>query len=235
MDEPRISTGVEGLDIMLRGGLIPGRVYLVKGSPGTGKTTLGMHFSMAGITNGENVLYITLEEPAVNLRRDFSRMGFDVNNPNFTLIDATPTSERYVLIEDYFEKFAKSLDRLTESILEQYKIKRYSRIVIDPISMLKVAMSSESEYRRSFLSFVKSMLKLNATVMLISEIEKSDIEEYLVDGVIELRLVEAGDEQIRLLKITKFRGSGFDHKIRPFKLTDRGMVVILDKGSEGEQ
>ncbi|WP_367883737.1 RAD55 family ATPase [Thermococcus peptonophilus] len=88
----RISTGIPGLDIMLNGGLIPGRTYLVKGAPGTGKTTLAMHFAMAGVSNGgESVLYITLEEPGgENIKQDFSRMGFDVYNDNFTLIDATP-------------------------------------------------------------------------------------------------------------------------------------------------
>ncbi|WP_456368185.1 RAD55 family ATPase [Thermococcus sp.] len=232
MEDYRISTGVRGLDLMLRGGLIPGRVYLVKGAPGTGKTTLGMHFAMAGVLNGENVLYITLEEPGINIRKDFSKLGFDVNNPSFTLIDATPTTEHYVLIEDYFEKFAKNLNKLTESIEEEYKIRRYSRVVIDPISMLKVAATTEAEYRRSFLAFVKVMAKLKATVMLISEIEKSDIEEYLVDGVIELKLIESGDELVRLLKIKKFRGSGFDHRIRRYSLTDRGMIVHYgDDGS----
>lgn len=52
----RISTGIEGLDKMLNGGLIPGRAYLVKGGPGTGKTTLAVHFLMEGVKNGEKML-----------------------------------------------------------------------------------------------------------------------------------------------------------------------------------
>lgn len=104
----RISTGIPGLDIMLNGGLIPGRTYLVKGAPGTGKTTLAMHFAMAGISNGESVLYITLEEPGENIKQDFSRMGFDVYNENFTLIDATPTTEHYVLVEDFLSHLQRT-------------------------------------------------------------------------------------------------------------------------------
>ena len=49
----RLSTGVSGLDEVLRGGLIPGRAYLVRGGPGTGKTTLGLHFLTAGAGNGD--------------------------------------------------------------------------------------------------------------------------------------------------------------------------------------
>ncbi|GAB6135487.1 RAD55 family ATPase [Thermococcus henrietii] len=225
----RISTGVPGLDVMLHGGLIPGRVYLVKGSPGTGKTTLAMHFAMAGVANGESVLYITLEEPAENIREDFGRMGFDVYHEDFTLIDATPTTEHYVLVEDFFETFAKNLNKLTESIKEQFRVRRYSRVVVDPITMLKLATKDEIDYRRAFLTFVKSMMRLKATVLITSELERTDIEEYLVSGVIEMKLLERDGKLMRAIKITKFRGSGFDNVIRPYEITESGMVVHPDR------
>ncbi|HEY9880863.1 MAG TPA: ATPase domain-containing protein, partial [Leptolyngbyaceae cyanobacterium] len=56
----RLSTGILGLNEVLCGGYVPGRAYLVRGGPGTGKTTLGMHFLAAGAANGESVLFITL-------------------------------------------------------------------------------------------------------------------------------------------------------------------------------
>lgn len=228
----RISTGIPGLDIMLNGGLIPGRTYLVKGAPGTGKTTLAMHFAMAGISNGESVLYITLEEPGENIKQDFSRMGFDVYNENFTLIDATPTTEHYVLVEDFFESFAKNLNKLTDAIKEQFKTKRYSRVVVDPITMLKFTSSDELEYRKAFLSFIKTMMRLRTTVLITAEGgEQADIEEYLVNGVIELELFQKEGRLERALKITKFRGSGFDNVIRPYEITENGMVVYPDKSA----
>nr|WP_209478447.1 ATPase domain-containing protein [Thermococcus stetteri] len=225
----RISTGVPGLDIMISGGLIPGRTYLIKGAPGTGKTTLAMHFAMAGVANGENVLYITLEEPGENIKQDFSKMGFDVYNENFTLIDATPTTEHYVLVEDFFESFAKNLAKLTDAIKEQFRTKRYSRIVIDPITMLKFTASNELEYRKAFLAFVKSMMRLRTTVVLTSENTQVDIEEYLVDGVLQLEIFEREGRLERAIKILKFRGSGFDNVIRPYEITERGMIVYPDK------
>lgn len=229
MIAPRISTGVPGLDIMIGGGLIPGRTYLVKGAPGTGKTTLAMHFAMAGVANGENVLYITLEEPGENIKQDFSRMGFDVYNENFTLIDATPTTEHYVLVEDFFESFAKNLNKLTDAIKEQFKTRRYSRVVVDPITMLKFASTDELEYRKAFLSFIKSMMRLRTTVLLTAEGTGIEIEEYLVSGVIQLEIFEKDGRLERAVKITKFRGSGFDNVIRPYEITQNGMVVYPDK------
>jgi len=221
----RVSTGVPGLDEMLRGGLLPGRVYLVKGEPGTGKTTLAMHFAMAGVLNGEDVLYLTLEEPAENIREDFGRMEFPVSDPHFMLIDATPSVEKYVLLEDFFDTFAKNLEKLTNAIIERSREVRYSRIVVDPITMLKIASSHEFDYRRAFLAFVKSMMRLKATVLITSEVERTDIEEYLVSGVIELRAIEVDNRLMRTIRIRKFRGSDFDHVVRKFELTDRGMVV----------
>ncbi len=64
----RLSTGVAGLDDVVTGGLEPGRVYLVEGTPGTGKTTLSLQFLMAGRDAGETVLYVTLSESEQELR-----------------------------------------------------------------------------------------------------------------------------------------------------------------------
>ncbi|MDI3475038.1 MAG: hypothetical protein PWQ79_698 [Thermococcaceae archaeon] len=225
----RISTGVEGLDRMLNGGLIPGRSYLVKGAPGTGKTTLAMHFAMAGVSNGENVLFVTLEEPLDNLRADMLKLGFNVDDPRLEIIDATPASDNYVLLEDYFESFAKSLERLTDTIKQRMAIKRYSRIVVDPITILKLASGNEMDYRKSFLSFVKSMMKMKVTVLLTSELQRTDVEEYIVGGIIELRNFEIDGFMVRGIKITKFRGSDFDKALRPYEISDRGIVVYTDK------
>ena len=225
----RISTGIKGLDVMLRGGLIPGRTYLVKGAPGTGKTTLAMHFAMAGIANGENVLYVTLEEPAENLKPDMAKLGFNVNDSRFTLIDATPTSERYVLVEDFFESFAGSFEKMTNAIKDQIRERRYTRVILDPVTMLKLTSPDEMEYRKAFLSFVKSMMRMKATVLMTSEYQKTDIEEYLVSGVIELKMFDIQGTLYRGLKILKFRGSSFDSSMRPYEITDRGIVVYHDR------
>src|SRR6266436_3093634 len=58
----RASTGINGLDDILLGGLPRNRLYLVEGHPGTGKTTLGLQFLLEGVRLGERVLYVTLSE-----------------------------------------------------------------------------------------------------------------------------------------------------------------------------
>src|ERR1700749_4373417 len=64
MTENKVSTGIVGLDQILRGGLPKNRLYVVEGSPGSGKTTMALQFLLEGIRQGETVLYVTLSETA---------------------------------------------------------------------------------------------------------------------------------------------------------------------------
>src|SRR6187401_1600210 len=63
-----VTTGVEGLDDVLGGGLQRRRLYLVEGVPGSGKTTLALQFLLAAASRGEKVLYVTLSETTEELR-----------------------------------------------------------------------------------------------------------------------------------------------------------------------
>src|SRR5688572_8249313 len=63
-----ISTGIAELDSVLGGGLTAQRVYLMEGTPGSGKTTIALKFLLEGVTQGERGLYITLSETAAELR-----------------------------------------------------------------------------------------------------------------------------------------------------------------------
>src|SRR6478672_2207163 len=59
---PPVSTGVPGLDQVLRGGLPRNRIHLIQGDPGTGKTTLALQFLLEGLRQGEAGLYVSLSE-----------------------------------------------------------------------------------------------------------------------------------------------------------------------------
>jgi circadian clock protein KaiC len=85
----RISTGVPGLDEILDGGLIPGRSYLVRGDPGTGKTILGINYLTANIDSGETVLFVNLEESKDEVQANAATLGIDLSGLHF--LDLSPT------------------------------------------------------------------------------------------------------------------------------------------------
>ena len=95
----RLSVGVPGLDEVLEGGLVPRCAYLLKGGPGCGKTTLGLHFLATGRQNGERVLYISLSEPETQIRRNAAGLGFDLAGVEF--LDLSPSPEFFAQVESY--------------------------------------------------------------------------------------------------------------------------------------
>ncbi|MDC6726327.1 ATPase domain-containing protein, partial [Leclercia adecarboxylata] len=78
-EAPRISTGSEGLDDILGGGLDPNRMYLYEGSPGAGKTTIALQFLLEGVRQGERVLYVTLSETQAELELVAKRHGWTLD------------------------------------------------------------------------------------------------------------------------------------------------------------
>src|SRR3982751_437063 len=80
-EKDKAATGVEGLDDILAGGLQRGRVYLMEGSPGTGKTTIATQFLLAGAAAGESGLYITLSETEEELRESAASHGWRFDTP----------------------------------------------------------------------------------------------------------------------------------------------------------
>jgi len=89
----RLSTGIQGLDEILLGGLLPGQVYMVRGHPGAGKTTLAMQFLLAGEKRGESTLFVTLSESEKELRGNAEAHGWDLGGIRF--LDIHPGSDDF--------------------------------------------------------------------------------------------------------------------------------------------
>jgi len=122
IDQPilRVSTGIVGLDEILYGGFIPKRAYLLRGGPGSGKTTLGLHFLTEGVARGERSLFITLGEPEPELRANAQSLGFDLDQVHF--LDLSPNAAFFTQMQTYdiFSPAEVEREPVTQQILDQH-------------------------------------------------------------------------------------------------------------------
>lgn len=225
MPQDRLSTGVPGFDEVLHGGLIPGRAYLVRGQPGTGKTTLGLHFLSMGEEAGEKSLYITLGEPAEQIRTNAESLGF--NASGITFLDLSPTSEFFTEVQTYdiFSPAEVEREPTTQQIIEQVESLKPQRVFLDAMTQFRYLSADAFQFRKQVLSFLRFLLEAGATVLFTSESSEGapdDDLRFMSDGVIHLNFSHTG----RTISVTKFRGSDFRSGFHSMRLTANGMEVF---------
>jgi len=221
----RISTGVPGLDEVLLGGLVPGRSYLVRGGPGQGKTTLGLHFLTAGARADEKVLYISMGESESQLRGNARALGFNVRGVTF--LDLSPSVEFFSQVETYdiFSPADVEREPTTRKILDAVESLRPKRVFVDSMTQFRYLSPDEFQYRKQALSFMRFLVDKGATVVFTSESSPQvpdDDLQFLSDGVIELHSAPEG----RTVMVTKFRGSGFRGGPHSVRLGSGGMEIF---------
>ena len=249
MIRDRAKTGIEGLDDMLEGGLLVGRPYVVSGTTGTGKTTLAMHFLSEGSTNGESVLYVAIDEPPNEVRYNALKFGWKLDG--ISVLDATPdilnydktpvrdvSSERRVVpLKSVGEAIRKTSEKaptdvtintIQELVKQEFKERKYSRIVIDSLTSLKFFYIRTSEEFATLQSFFRMLSDLGATSILtvdIPDVHRPGLESQLARGEIRLHKWFDGRGLMRGVTIEKYRGSSHDSRMRHMKITTSGMVV----------
>ena len=221
----RLSTGIAGLDEILKGGLLPKQAVLVRGGPGSGKTTFGLHFLVAGATKGEKGLFISLEEPGENIRQVATSRGFDLRGVHF--LDLSPSSEFFREAQTYDIFSPAEVERVptTQKIIEEVKKIKPHRVFIDPMTQFRYLSSDIFQFRRQVLSFLRFLVEQGATVLFTSEGSAQcpdDDLQFMSDGVINLENTGAG----RSISVTKLRGSDFHAGIHTLRITEFGLTVF---------
>lgn len=221
--DPRLSTGVAGLDQILHGGLIPQRAYLIRGGPGSGKTTLGMHF--LANNNASDSLLVTLGEDEAQLRENARRSSLSFEGVD--VLDVSPGqasdvgSDTYNLLESWDVEGNSTHDK----ILDHVRAHRPKRVLIDSLSQMRYLSADTFQFRKQVLSLLRTLTNNGATVLFTSE-ESTDEDDkalpFLSDGVISLEPTDYG----RLCRITKFRGSGFEDGTHFYQLDQHGMTLF---------
>ncbi|PSB23169.1 recombinase RecA [filamentous cyanobacterium CCP2] len=225
MAHDRVCTGIRGLDEVLHGGLVPGQTYLIRGGPGTGKTTLGLHFLAAGAANQEKTLFITLGETSEQICRHGHSLGVQMDDISF--LDLSPTPEFFTTSQTYdiFSPAEVEREPTTQRIVEQIETLQPDRLFLDAITQFRYLTSDPFQFRKQVLSFLRFLKERKITVLLTSESSEDAPDndlQFICDGVIHLHFAP----KHRTLHVSKFRGSNFEKGYHSLRMTDSGILVF---------
>jgi RecA-superfamily ATPases implicated in signal transduction len=229
--------GIKGLDDILDGGIPQGHMVLISGNTGTGKTMFGMHFLKQGIAEGENAVFVALEEPVEQVIKTALAHGWDfkryekegrINFVTTNLIDI-------------------SNDKLLYQIISAVEGSNAKRVVVDSVSSLFSATMGEEQVRQ-FLLQLSSYFKAKGITcimnyltsvsfgatrgQLLSGFSTNEMRlSSLIDGIIMLLYVERGQRIKKLLTVLKMRGSQHSKEIFSFEI-EKGGIKMGEKYEE---
>jgi circadian clock protein KaiC len=225
-DNSLISTGIYGLDHILRGGVLKGNVILVEGITGTGKTVFGIEFVYRGITEfGEPGLIVVFETTPAKIVRDANGFGWDLDRlqkeNQLRIIFTTPQ----VLLHE--------LTSPASLLLETAAQIGAKRIFIDGVNLLDGVRAEDRsdgncEFRVGLQRLLEGLTRGELTAVISHEVATgqslattSPIAEFLADTIIHLSRDNRDAGVQRTIEIVKSRGQDYDSGRHSLEIADK--------------
>lgn len=226
---PFLSSGIAGLDEILRGGFARERLYLIEGAPGSGKTTLAMQFLLEGARRGERVLYITLSESKAELTAAADSHGWSLEGVH---IHEVLPQESILSPEEHYTIFHPTdveTTETTQDILGAIEAVQPVRVVLDALSELQLLASSSLMYRRQILALRQFFANRACTALLLNDQTRNegDVQtRSIANGVVCLDRMPTDYGGIRRrVEIVKCRGVAFCEGLHDYRIVRGGLVV----------
>jgi circadian clock protein KaiC len=222
--------GVPGLDAILCGGLPKDRLYLVKGDPGVGKTTLAMQFLLEGVARGEPGMYVSLSETRDEIEAVARSHGWDLTDIHLYELSSIEQKIRGETESTFFHPSEVELNRTMEALVEEVRRVKPRRVVFDSLSEMRMLADTALRYRRQILQLKQFFAGLNCTVLLLDD-RSSGTEDLQVESIAHGVINLTSDSPAygvarRQLAVVKIRGSEFREGSHDVILRRGGLVVF---------
>lgn len=227
-------TGLTELDKMLGGGIPQGHMVLLAGDSGTGKTILSMEWLFRGYSEHDDAgLYLTLTEPITQAIANVQDMAFyddaafETGGLHFTdlrtTIDLLDLHEGSVDKEDV-EDIIDAIEQLVDQV-------GADRVVLDSITALAYLLK-DKELIRYFVFRLGALLDdMDCTTFMTSEVSDDGysvygVEEFISDGIIQLRQEPVKHDLRRSLQVIKIRGQDYNSERATFNISSNGIQLF---------
>ncbi|VVB60083.1 Circadian clock protein kinase KaiC [uncultured archaeon] len=214
-------TGIDGLDVLLEGGIPKNHTVLVAGTSGSGKSIFSMQFLLAGAEKGEPGLYITFEEDEESVLKVLEEFSWNLKK------HIKADKIRIIRYDPY--RFQDIMDIISSNIKQMGA----KRVVIDSISAIGLYIQDVREIRKTLVDIQSLAKSTGCTALIVTEapsdnpkrLSRFDVEEFVADGILVLYYTPVANEYTRSIFVWKMRGTSHSKKIHPFKITKDGITI----------
>ena len=219
-----LSTGSEGLDSILGGGIYRNSTVLVNGNPGTGKSILSMQYLYRGVKEGEKGIYMSFEESREDLVKTAESIGLSEWGEMYEEGDIRIYDKSKLLEEQMFsQSFSTIFNKLDTG--------EYDRLVMDSLTMFEMFFDDERKKRTNLLKLV-DILKARGFTSLLTKESKAifpdrdiGLQEFLTDGSIYMIQKPTSSQSNRYIWVAKMRKQDIDTNVFPIEIEEGGVKV----------
>ena len=216
----RVPSGVPGIDTILGGGFFKGGLYIIQGTPGTGKTTLGNQICFNHVADGSRALYITLlAEYHARMLQHLSAMSF---------FDASKIPDQLSYISGFSILRQDGLPGLLGLVRREILARDVSVLILDGFATAQRTARDDQALNEFVHELQGVAIATDCTMFLLNSAKNSDNvtpEHTMVDGIIELSDRLFGWSAERALQVVKFRGGSYLRGRHAFDITEEGLIA----------